>query len=307
MTIRLSWPSQASKGLTAIEIYRKEGWNATIDVYNPGTPHATLSGNAVEFVDDIDTLTKNTTYRYWVAAVKDSERLIGNPITQGFYPDTGPGPQTILRGDWASGYFGTVPNTEFFNTAELKLMLTAQQGNMFVYDPQEWHKFIFRERIVFFPATMHSKTNSVQMAYQYGMMYGTDDVGSIVPLGATATKQDCKVTKDGRTYRIRLPYAVPYDAVLSRQDYNNGEWRNTMGRLYPVDAQFAALGLGAIDSLARQGATAQPNESGAAVLAPLWSNNIFAYAYGTVPMGISNTAGVGNSATIFFAFELVLP
>lgn len=307
MTIRLSWPSQASKGLTAIEIYRKEGWNATIDVYNPGAPHATLSGNAVEFVDDIDTLTKNTTYRYWVAAVKDSERLIGNPITQGFYPDTGPGPQTILRGDWASGYFGTVSNTEFFNTAELKLMLTAQQGNMFTYDPQEWHKFIFRGRIVFFPATMHSKTNSVQMAYQYGMMYGTDDVGSIVPQGATATKQDCKVTKDGRTYRIRLPYAVPYDAVLSGQDYNNGEWRNTMGRLYPVDAQFAALGLGAIDSLARQGATAQPNESGAAVLAPLWSNNIFAYAYGTVPMVISNTAGVGNSATIFFAFELVLP
>lgn len=307
MTIRLSWSSQASKGLTAIEIYRKEGWNATIDVYNPGAPHATLSGNAVEFVDNIDTLTKNTTYRYWVAAVKDSERLIGNPITQGFYPDTGPGPQTILRGDWASGYFGTVPNTEFFNTAELKLMLTAQQGNMFVYDPQEWHKFIFRGRIVFFPATMHSKTNSVQMAYQYGMMYGTDDVGSIVPQGATATKQDCKVTKDGRTYRIRLPYAVPYDAVLSGQDYNNGEWRNTMGRLYPVDAQFAALGLGAIDSLARQGATAQPNESGAAVLAPLWSNNIFAYAYGTVPMVISNTAGVGNSATIFFAFELVLP
>lgn len=307
MTIRLSWPSQASKGLTAIEIYRKEGWNATIDVYNPGTPHATLSGSAVEFVDNIDTLTKNTTYRYWVAAVKDSERLIGNPITQGFYPDTGPGPQTILRGDWASGYFGTVPNTEFFNTAELKLMLTAQQGNMFTYDPQEWHKFIFRGRIVFFPATMHSKTNSVQMAYQYGMMYGTDDVGSIVPQGATATKQDCKVTKDGRTYRIRLPYAVPYDAVLSGQDYNNGEWRNTMGRLYPVDAQFAALGLGAIDSLARQGATAQPNESGAAVLAPLWSNNIFAYAYGTVPMVISNAAGVGNSATIFFAFELVLP
>ncbi|QNN97566.1 glycosyl hydrolase [Proteus phage 7] len=307
MTIRLSWPSQASKGLTAIEIYRKEGWNATIDVYNPGTPHATLSGSAVEFVDNIDTLTKNTTYRYWVAAVKDNERLIGNPITQGFYPDTGPGPQTILRGDWASGYFGTVSNTEFFNTAELKLMLTAQQGNMFTYDPQEWHKFIFRGRIVFFPATMHSKSNSVQMAYQYGMMYGTDDVGSIVPQGATATKQDCKVTKDGRTYRIRLPYAVPYDAALSGQDYNNGEWRNTMGRLYPVGAQYAALGLGAIDSLERQGATAQPNESGAAVLAPLLSNNIFAYAYGTVPMGISNTAGVGNSATIFFAFELVLP
>lgn len=307
MTIRLSWPSQAGKGLTAIEIYRKEGWNATIDVYNPGAPHATLSGNAVEFVDNIDTLTKNTTYRYWVAAVKDSERLIGNPITQGFYPDTGPGPQTILRGDWASGYFGTVPNTEFFNTAELKLMLTPQQGNMFVYDPQEWHKFIFRGRIVFFPATMHSKTNSVQMAYQYGMMYGTDDDGSIVPLGATATKQDCKVTKDGRTYRIRLPYAVPYDADISGQDHNNGEWRNTMGRLYPVGAQFSPIGLGAIDSIPPQGSTAQPNETGAAALAPLWSNSIYAYAYAYGPMVISNSSGIGNSTTIFFAFELVLP
>lgn len=307
MTIRLSWPSQASKGLTAIEIYRKEGWNATIDVYNPGAPHATLSGNAVEFVDDIDTLTKNTTYRYWVAAVKDSERLIGNPITQGFYPDAGPGPQTILRGDWASGYFGTVPNTEFFNTAELKLMLTAQQGNMFVYDPQEWHKFIFRGRIVFFPATMHSKTNSVQMAYRYGMMYGTDDVGSIVPQGVTATKQDCKVTKDGRTYRIRLPYAVPYDAAVSGQDYNNGEWRNTMGRLYSVGAQFLPIGLGAIDSIPAQGSYTAPDETGAAALAPLWNDNTFVYAYGKWPAGITNSTGVGIAVTIFFAFELVLP
>ncbi|EDE1335115.1 hypothetical protein BZW68_00955 [Salmonella enterica subsp. enterica serovar Enteritidis] len=307
MTIRLSWPSQASKGLTAIEIYRKEGWNATIDVYNPGTPHATLSGNAVEFVDDIDTLTKNTTYRYWVAAVKDSERLIGNPITQGFYPDTGPGPQTILRGDWASGYFGTVPNTEFFNTAELKLMLTAQQGNMLVYDPQEWHKFIFRGRIVFFPATMHSNTKTVQMVYRYGMMYGTDDVGSIVPQGITATKQDCKVTKDGRTYRIRLPYAVPYDAAVSGQDYNNGEWRNTMGRLYSVGAQFLPIGLGAIDSIPAQGSYTTPDETGAAALAPLWNDNTFVYAYGKWPAGITNATGVGVAVTIFFAFELVLP
>ncbi|AWN08863.1 putative virion structural protein [Salmonella phage SPAsTU] len=307
MTIRLSWPSQASKGLTAIEIYRKAGWNATLDVNNPGTPIATLSGTAVEFVDDIATLTKNTTYRYWVAGVKGTERLIGNPVTQGFFPDTGPGPQTLKRGDWACGYFGTLTNAEFFNRQELQLLLNSQQAGMFTADPATWHKFVFRGRILFFPATYHSNTNSVLMAYQRGMLYGTDDNGTIIPSGATATKQDCKVTKDGRAYRIRLPYAVPYDAAGSGQDYANGEWRNTFARLFPVSTTFSQAGIGSFDSLALLGSTTSVTDPGASAQAPVYSTGNYIYSYGYAPTSFNVVSGVNTAATLFFVFELVLP
>ncbi|HHS7556201.1 TPA: hypothetical protein ACTPQ1_004491 [Salmonella enterica] len=309
MTIRLSWPSQTAKGLTSIEIYRKVGWNATLDVNNPGTPIATLAGSATEFVDDLATLAPKTTYRYWVAAVKGTERLFSSPITQGFFLDTGPGPQTLKRGDWAAGYFGTISNAEFFNTPELKLLLNAQQAAMLTADPAFWHKFVFRGRIVFYPATYHSNSNSVLMAYQRGMVYGTDDNGIIVPSAATPTKQDCKVSKGGRTYRVRLPYALPYDTTSgSSGDYNNGELRNTFSRLFNNGSTaYALLGMGMFDGLPVQGTSSATTDVGSLGCAPMYSTSAYMYSYGYSPMAISTSSVPAGAQTLFFVLELVLP
>ena len=309
MTIRLNWPSQAAKGLTAIEIYRKVGWNATLDVNNPGTPHATLAGDATQFVDDVASLTNNTTYRYWVAAVKGTERLIGNPITQGFFLDTGPGPQTLKRGDWGCGYFGTLTKEEFFNTPELKVLLPAGQAALFVYDPPLWHKFIFRGRILFFPNYTHSSTASFATAYLRGMAYGTDDNGLYVPTGQTATKQDCKVTKDGRTYRIRLPWALPYDTTNGASgDYNNGEWRSTMARLFTRGANDQSLfGLGMWDSLANWGTSNSMSDPGATAMAPMYGNGYNLYCYGYSPVNITINSNLSSPTSMLFVFELILP
>lgn len=309
MTIRLSWPSQAAKGLTAIEIYRKTGWNATLDVNNPGTPIATLAGTATEFVEDVANLTKNTTYRYWVAAVKGTERLIGNPVTQGFFLDTGPGPQTLKKGDWACGYFGTLTKEEFFNTPELKILLPAGPASMFVNDPPTWHKFVFRGRILFYPSYPHSSNASFNTAYSRGMVYGTDDNGLYVPNGQPAVKQDCKVTKDGRTYRIRLPWCLPYDTTSGTTgDYVNGEWRNTFARLFTASGNALGLaGLGSIDNLEVLSLGTYISEAGASAMAPMYGTQYNLYNYGYNPHSITMNSSLGNAHSMFFVFELILP
>lgn len=308
MTIRLSWPSQADKALTGIEIYRKVGWNATLDIYNPGTPLATLAGTATEFVEDVANLTSKTIYKYWVAAVKGSERLFSQPITQGFYLDTGPGPQTIRRGDWSVGYFGTVTSADFFNTPEIKLLIPAARGNLFQYDTAMWYKFVYKGRIIFVPSTRHGSSYTFNDAYAQGMAYGTDDNGAIVPTGRTPIKQDARITKDGRTYRIRLPWVLDYDTVNGASgDYNNGEWRNTMGRMFGgASANYPLQGIPQWDSLPFLGTTSSSTDAGAATGVPLYTVSNSLYAQGYSPMSV--TVGTPAAAcTMFFVFELILP
>lgn len=308
MTIRLNWPSQAAKGLTSIEIYRKVGWAATLNPDNPGTPHAILAGDATEFVEDLADLTNNTTYRYWVAAVKGTERLIGNPITQGFFLDTGPGPQTLKKGDWGCGYFGTVSKDEFFNSPELRLLLPSTQNIFFTYDPPLWHKFIFRGRIVFYPSTVHQVGYSYVVAYSRGMVYGTDDNGLLVPNGQPAVKQDCKVSKDGRTYRIRFPWCLPYDTAAGGGDFNNGEWRNTMGRLFTQsNNSWSLLGLPTLDNLTPLGSGSATNDVGAVAMAPLENTTTNRFAYGYAPMSLPTNSNLAVAASMMFVFELILP
>ncbi|QVW28667.1 putative virion structural protein [Erwinia phage pEa_SNUABM_8] len=309
MTIRLSWPSQVDKALTGIEIYRKVGWNATIDVYNPGTPLATLAGDAVEFVEDVANLTSKTIYKYWVAAVKGSERLFSQPITQGFFLDTGPGPQTLKRGDWYAGYFGTLTNAEFFNSTEIKQQLPVAKGNLFQYDPPIWYKFVYKGRIIFVPNSRHASGYAFTDAYSQGMAYGTEDNGLIVPTGKNPIKQDTKITKDGRTYRVRLPYALDYDTVSgATADYSNGEWRNTMGRMFAgVSAAFALLGLGAWDNLPLLGSTSATTDAGAAAMVPMYQVGTTLYAQGYSTMAITTSNTPTGAHTLWFVFELILP
>lgn len=307
MTIRLHWPSQASKGLTAIEIYRKVGWDATLDANNPGTPVATLAGTATEYVENVANLTPKTIYKYWIAAVKGTERLIGGPVTQAFYLDTGPGPQTILRGDWKSGYFGTVTKQDFFSTPELKMLLPTNQGNLFSYDPDFWYKFVYKGRIIFIPNTRHGY-DRFYTVYTAGMAYGADDAGKVIPKGYSPVKQDAKVSKDGRSYRIRLPYCLDYDTtVFTSYDSANGEWGNTWSRLYrggPAD--MALAGRGTFDGLATLAGGSGANDVGSALMVPLYSVEYPYYSYANGPWNFSTT-GIGTVASLYFVFELILP
>lgn len=309
MTIRLSWASQASKNLTAIEIYRKVGYAATIDVNAPGTPYKTLSPTATEFIENVADVAEKTIYSYWVAGVKDTERLFGARLVQGFFLDTGPGPQTILRGDWYCGYFGPVNAADFFTTAEIKALVTSDQAALFANEPAVWHKFIYLGRIIFVPGKPHT-TSILSIAYNRGMAYGTDDNGNFVPPGGSATKQDARISKNGRTYRIRLPRGDAYDGKL---EVINGEWFSTMGRMFQDSYDSAkaldynGVGRGKLGGLPLLSTGAGQTDVGATCLMPMYASGTVFYAYGYRPSTWTTTSSLSSNIGMSFVFELILP
>lgn len=314
MTIRLSWPSQADKALTSIEIYRKVGHSATIDVNNPGTPTATVAGDATQYIEDVANLTEKTVYTYWIAAVKGTERLFSAPIVQGFYLDTGPGPQKLLMGDWYAGYFGFVSTADFASRDDLvgtQGGLTAAQNAVFTTIPAGsaftgWYKFVFKGRILFFPNSSHA-ANSIPNIYNAGMAYGIDGVGSVIPSGASpaaGVAQNAMFSKNGYKYRVRLPYIYDY---AGGNDQDAGEWKNTYARLFAVSTNLSDRDQGKFASLTVLGTSASPNVNGSTALVPFYAPTVTYHNYAYNPPGLvtdNNTAYTWNAV---FVFELVLP
>ncbi|EHV4349911.1 hypothetical protein K0L68_001439 [Salmonella enterica] len=249
MPITLNFAQRKPQALDNIEIYRKTPGNATIDVNAPGTPLATLPGDATSYEDNA--VENNTTYRYWIAAVKDGERVFNTPTAQGFFLDTGPGPQKLLYGDWHAGYFGTVTPAELFTYAELNSLVV----NIFSYAVSAWHKFIYKNRILFMSDNAIISTTPQQI-YNQGLMYGQDGNG-YVPSWATARNQRRTVEKNGYEYVVRLPYLFDYKYWTASVGSGNselfldGEWFNTFARLYNYSGQlprFDDLPVGPTDS-----------------------------------------------------------
>ncbi len=311
MTIQIKWPSQASKGLTSIELYRKVGWNATLDMVNPGTPYKVLDAGATSFTEDVKDLTEKTIYSYWVAAVKGDERLIGSKITQAFYLDTGPGSQVPIRGDWVCGYFGRLTKDEFFNRQEVLPQLTPAQQSNYQYEPQYWHKFIYRGKILFFPET-HQGYSTYASVYATGLMSGAD-VLSITPGGVAAVPQNARVQKDGRQYIVRMPWGNTPGETNGWGP--RGERFNTMGRMYggsggnAVDGLIAELGVSQPfwNDLPVLSNSSSNTDIGAVGLIPLYSTSGFYYAYAYRPMAFTSNTGVMSSMYMRYVFELVLP
>lgn len=250
MPITLNFAQRKPQALDNIEIYRKTPGNATIDVNAPGTPLATLPGDATSYEDNA--VENNTTYRYWIAAVKDGERVFNTPTAQGFFLDTGPGPQKLLYGDWHAGYFGTVTPAELFTYAELNSLVV----NIFGYAVSAWHKFIYKNRILFMSDNAIISTTPQQI-YNQGLMYGQNGNG-FVPGWATARNQLRTVAKNGYEYVVRLPYLFDYKywtsfvATAYSEFYLEGEWFNTFARLYNYSGllpRFDDLPVGPTDSI----------------------------------------------------------
>lgn len=299
MPITLNFAQRKPQALDNIEIYRKTPGNATIDVNAPGTPLATLPGDATSYEDNA--VENNTTYRYWIAAVKDGERVFNTPTAQGFFLDTGPGPQKLLYGDWHAGYFGTVTPAELFTNTEMNGLVV----NMFSSAVGAWHKFIYKNRILFM--SDNSIINaSPQFIYNQGMMYGQDGNG-YVPGWATARNQRRTVTKNGYEYVVRLPYLFDYKFWTSyvgsgnTELYLDGEWFNTFARLYNYNGQFPRfddIPVGPIDSV-----TAQQSAFFAAM------NNTSSQWYNRPPYPESPSWSNYGTTTIrsIAVLELVLP
>lgn len=302
MSISINWQSQASKDIDAIEIYRITGATGSINVNALPDPIATLSKEATSYVDT--NVVDQTIYRYWIAAVKGTERTLNFPITQGFFLNMGPGPRELKRGTWQRGWFGKVSNEEMFTAIDVRGLIAKL--NMFSWNPDYWDKFIYNGKILFIPNKSMGYTTLVAL-YQAGIVYGVDGNGTYVPSGAAATNQLTKIRKGDFEFIIRLPRLVDNSVSLTTGSYV-GELRSTMARMMEgKGSAYTNVIDGKMDYRQTTGAISSTQREGT-WCSSIYSNNTSFQTYWDGNNPEYNT-GLGNTNNYPFipVFELVQP
>lgn len=199
MSITVNWAAVA--GVTGYVLYR-----------NAGSPvnMSSLPTDKVDVGSGITTYTyptgvNNTVYYVVVGAKKaDGTITYSDQIPTGYFPDSGPGPVNLLRGDWSFGYFGEVPATELFVGSELYNALIANAGANAIPPTSNpvitvYQKCIVNGRILFFPDQVYS-ASTVTPALMIGSKLIVTD-GDYVNKGVL-------VNKNGYEYVARLPHAT---------------------------------------------------------------------------------------------------
>lgn len=234
MSIRLTWRDVNAAIADNIIIYRD---TVPIPPDSLPTPLVTLAGSATTYDDT--TVVRGTVYYYRIAAVKGVDFVLSDNKIHGYFPDSGPGPQTLLRGDWKRGYFGRVTVPGFLTVAETRTVAGLTAGTAVSEATlTHWMKFIFDGKIIFVPCTTLTTGISWKSIYDAGLVYGVDGFGSPGPGMSTVTfnvNQKKQVTVKGFEFLIRLPKASPLPTttqITTPDQHAEGEWLELLGRSY---------------------------------------------------------------------------
>lgn len=235
MAIRLDWASLVNKVYDRINIYRSSTPFDFTQILPD--PYATVPPDSTTYTDTAPA--DNTAYWYLIGGEKGGRVTAGVPVSMGNFPDSGPGPKNIIRGDWFSGYFGEVSLDEMFTLTEIKAQLTAV-SSWALLAPSIWHKFVFKGKILFFPdKALTSAGISWNTLYLAGVVYGTDTVGG-TPTGASGGPgftviQSARMTKGGWSFKVRLPLlsTLPTTSFVPNNTGTvDSEYRNTLARTF---------------------------------------------------------------------------
>lgn len=182
MSVTLTWGSANAALADSINIYRS---TTPLDVNNLPAALASIAGSATSYSDT--TAVRNTLYYYVVGHVRAGNELLSQVLTMGHYPDTGPGPQTLLRGDWNLGYFGTVSAASMFVPSTLNAQVpipgTLPADNTVTL----WHKFIRKGKVLFVPNSQFSINATLIQLYNAGILMGTNDNGNFPFVASSGT------------------------------------------------------------------------------------------------------------------------
>ena len=189
----------------AVKVYR-----ATEPMLDEAMPAAlaTLAPTVTEYADE--TAVRNTLYYYRVEVSKGGETILSPNKPLMYLPDSGPGPQKLLRGNYEKGYFGRFDISELVSAVDFANLFGLSWTPVpAASQPKQWLKFIYKGKVLFFPDTNGFFYNvSAADIYKAGLMYGTDDD----TLYADGLKRDYGIVKQakpmqtgGRAYIPRCP------------------------------------------------------------------------------------------------------
>ena len=200
MSITVNWP--AVPNATGYVLYRNAG-----SPVNLGSPPADKVDVAADSTTYTYTSYVNNTLYYIVVGAKNPDGSVtySEQIPMGYYPDTGPGPQSLLRGDWSFGYFGEVSAFELQTGPELYTAFLNQAGSGAIQPNgnlviSTYHKCIVNGRIVFFPDNSYSSSTTTPALMMLCKL--------IVP-DTDYVNKGIVVSKNGYDYIARAPHGTP--------------------------------------------------------------------------------------------------
>lgn len=183
------------------------------------------------------TAVRNQVYHYRVSAVVGTEETLSSNMALAYMPYTGPGPQKLLRGDWALGTFGRMNAEDLFTAAELATIVNNPllSANATAWTLTTWVKMVYSGKILFVPdlAVTYGTGSATAWAdlYKAGLVYGTDDPSTWSAAAKTAygtIPQNYQVQKNADSFVMRLPgtrvgaltgSAVPANQVGGEYDF----------------------------------------------------------------------------------------
>lgn len=128
--------------------------------------------------------------------------LMGGVPSKIQYPDSGPGPKTLLFGDESLGYFGEVTSAAFLTVPEIQRQLNFYPGGGTPDPNVSWVKVFSDSKVLYIPKRAIVNNITWNTLYNAGLVYGIDGVGSNPT--TTPTNQLRTVTADGRQFKVRL-------------------------------------------------------------------------------------------------------
>lgn len=243
MPIRIEWIDPNGEG-AAVNVHR-----ATSPINETSLPAPIATVNGASFYVD-ETVVRNQLYYYRLSSLgkAGSNELIVTPNKPiAYMPYTGPGPQTLLRGDWECGYFGRMPMGSLVASSEL--MDFAGFTTAVEYAPSdsnEWLKFVYKGKIIFTPKYPVCGTLTWSSVYQAGLVYGDIPEAEWTAFAKTqygiiAQKKKIKAGEHVFTVRNPTSRGNPLNTGTTVADYMGGEWDQLFvlagrTRIYP-DAQ----------------------------------------------------------------------
>lgn len=171
-----------------------------------------------------------------------------------YFPDSGPGPKTLINGDKNLGYFGKVSGKELyeFNEFDIEHNVTGTKNTLPAAATFQWYKFIRKETIIYV-ASNPIKLATWNNVYNAGYIYGVDGNG-VYPT-ATPTNQSIQVVRedytDNRFYYLRVRSLVghqdePYTNVGTTAVAASEMGSNEIDDFFPIirDLTYATSALG---------------------------------------------------------------
>lgn len=175
-------------------------------------PLATLPPGSTQYVDA--TAVRGTKYYYRFGVFSGADELVSpNKAIMAVAPnDTGPGPQSLIAGDWDLGYFGYTKGADLMTYGTLSGLLGVTDGTATL--ELGWSKVAYKGKVLYIARGAARYQLTYQSLYLAGAVYGTNDNGANVPSGQTPTNQYRPQTVGNYTVIPRLLKGMPDGAAV---------------------------------------------------------------------------------------------